>query len=87
MIGTLANLSAMLTILIACLGLFGLASFTAEQRSKEIGIRKVLGASITKFVMLLSREFILLVVVAYVVSAPIAYYVMSGWLVSPSTRK
>jgi len=86
-IGTLANLSAMLTILIACLGLFGLASFTAEQRSKEIGIRKVLGASITKFVMLLSREFILLVVVAYVVSAPIAYYVMSGWLVSPSTRK
>ncbi|HCP99744.1 MAG TPA: hypothetical protein DIT99_03175, partial [Candidatus Latescibacteria bacterium] len=85
--GTLANLSAMLTILIACLGLFGLASFTAEQRSKEIGIRKVLGASITKFVMLLSREFILLVVVAYVVSAPIAYYVMSGWLVSPSTRK
>ena len=79
-IGTLANLSAMLTILIACLGLFGLASFTAEQRSKEIGIRKVLGASITKFVMLLSREFILLVVVAYVVSAPIAYYVMSDWL-------
>ncbi|MEE2993051.1 MAG: FtsX-like permease family protein [Gemmatimonadota bacterium] len=79
-IGTLANLSAILTILIACLGLFGLASFTAEQRRKEIGIRKVLGASITKIVMLLSREFILLVVAAYVVSAPIAYYVMSDWL-------
>ena len=79
-IGALANISAVLAILIACLGLFGLASFTAEQRSKEIGIRKVLGASVTNIVMLLSREFILLVVIAYALAAPIAYYVMSIWL-------
>ena len=79
-IGTLANIFAVLAILIACLGLFGLASFTAEQRSKEIGIRKVLGASVSNIVMLLSREFILLVVGAYVVAVPIAYYVMSRWL-------
>ncbi len=79
-IGALANIFAVLAILIACLGLFGLASFTAEQRSKEIGIRKVLGASVSKIVMLLSREFILLVVGAYAIAAPIAYFVMSGWL-------
>jgi len=79
-IGTLANIFAVLAILIACLGLLGLASFTAEQRSKEIAIRKVLGSSVLKIVMLLSREFIQLVVGAYVVALPIAYYLMSKWL-------
>ena len=79
-IGTLANVFAILAILIACLGLLGLASFTAEQRSKEIAIRKVLGSSVAKVVVLLSREFILLVVGAYAVALPIAYYMMSRWL-------
>ncbi len=79
-IGTLANIFAVLAILIACLGLLGLASFTAEQRVKEIAIRKVLGASVLKIVMMLSREFILLVVGAYAFAAPIAYYLMSKWL-------
>lgn len=79
-IGTLANVFAVLAILIACLGLLGLASFTAEQRSKEIAIRKVLGSSVVNIVMLLSREFILLVIGAYAAALPIAYYLMSKWL-------
>ncbi|MFD1187090.1 ABC transporter permease [Pontibacter rugosus] len=69
-----------LTILIACLGLFGLASFTAEQRTKEIGIRKVLGSSTGSIVMLLSKDFALLVVLAILVASPIAWYAMSKWL-------
>ncbi|MCK5148327.1 FtsX-like permease family protein [bacterium] len=79
-IGTLAKVFAVLAILIASLGLLGLASFTAEQRSKEIAIRKVLGSSILKIIGLLSREFILLVVGAYAVALPIAYYLMTKWL-------
>ena len=79
-IGTLANIFALLAILIACLGLLGLASFTAEQRSKEIAVRKVLGSSVLNIIVLLSREFILLVVGAYAVALPIAYYLMSKWL-------
>lgn len=79
-IGTLANIFAILAILIACLGLFGLASFTAERRSKEIGIRKVLGASVSSVMVLLSREFIVLVVGAFLVAAPLAYIIMNNWL-------
>ena len=79
-IGGLANVFAFVAILIACLGLFGLASFTAEQRTREIGIRKVLGASVSSVVALLSREFLMLVGGAFLVAAPIAYYVMNGWL-------
>jgi len=79
-IGTLANYFALLAVLIACLGLFGLASFTAEQRTKEIGIRKVLGASVPGVVLLLSRDFIILVIWAFVVAAPIAYFLMNDWL-------
>ena len=79
-IGTLANYFALLAILIACLGLFGLASFTAERRTKEIGIRKVLGASMASVVLLLSRDFIVPVVWAFVVAAPIAYFLMTDWL-------
>ncbi|WP_266204652.1 ABC transporter permease [Pontibacter kalidii] len=69
-----------LTIFIACLGLFGLASFTAEQRTKEIGIRKVLGSSTGNIVLLLSKDFALLVVVAIVLATPVAWYGMSQWL-------
>ncbi|WP_299824014.1 ABC transporter permease [uncultured Pontibacter sp.] len=71
---------AALTIFIACLGLFGLASFTAEQRTKEIGIRKVLGSSTGSIVMLLSKEFALLVLIAIAFASPIAWYGMNTWL-------
>ncbi|WP_242916911.1 ABC transporter permease [Pontibacter liquoris] len=69
-----------LTILIACLGLFGLASFTAEQRTKEIGIRKVLGSSTGSIVVLLSKDFAVLVLVAIVLASPVAWFGMSRWL-------
>lgn len=71
---------SMLAVFIACLGLFGLASYTAEQRTKEIGIRKVLGATIGGVVFLLSKEFTKLVLVATLVAWPIAYYAMGKWL-------
>ncbi len=64
----------------ACLGLFGLAAYAAEQRRKEIGVRKVLGASVASVVALLSRDFARLVLVAVAVGAPLAYYGMSRWL-------
>ena len=67
-------------LFIACLGLFGLATFLTGQRSKEIGIRKVLGASITSVIGLLSRDFLLLVLIAAVVATPLAYYAMHRWL-------
>lgn len=70
----------LIAILIACLGLFGLASFTAEQRTKEIGIRKVLGASVSSVVLLLSRQFTKWVILANVVAWPIAYFAMNKWL-------
>lgn len=69
-----------LAIFIACLGLYGLASFTVEQRTKEIGIRKVLGASVHGIITKLSKEFILLVLVANVLAWPTAYYIMNNWL-------
>ncbi len=71
---------AILAIIISCLGLFGLASFTAAQRTKEIGIRKVLGSSIGKIIILQQREFIWLVVVANVISWPVSWYFMNNWL-------
>jgi len=71
---------ALLTIFIACLGLLGLASFTAEQRTKEIGIRKVLGASVPSIMRLLSREFVILVLTATVIAWPLAFVVMRHWL-------
>ena len=69
-----------LAIIVACLGLFGLATFTAEQRRKEIGVRKVLGASVPGLVALLSKDFLALVGVAFVIAAPLAYFVMRDWL-------
>ncbi|MEI9919331.1 MAG: ABC transporter permease [Bacteroidota bacterium] len=71
---------SVLAIIIACLGLFGLTAYTAEQRTKEIGIRKTLGASVPSIVILLSREFGLLVVIAYVIAAPLAWYATDKWL-------
>lgn len=65
---------------IACLGLLGLADFTAERRRKEIGVRKVMGASVSAIVLLLSREFVQLVAVGFVVAVPVAYVMMSLWL-------
>ncbi|MCW3124198.1 MAG: ABC-type antimicrobial peptide transport system, permease component, partial [Flavipsychrobacter sp.] len=79
-IGKLAKISAGLAILISCLGLFGLAAFTAEKRAREIGIRRVIGASIMDIVTLLSKEFIILVLVAALVAFPLAWYTMHSWL-------
>jgi len=75
-----------LAIFIACLGLFGLASFTSEQRTKEIGVRKVLGASVSTIVVLLSKEFSKWVFVASLIAWPVAYYAMSRWLQSFAYR-
>lgn len=79
-IGKLAGFFATLAILISCLGLFGLASFIAEQRTKEIGIRKVLGATILGIWQLLSKEFLLLVFISLLIALPISYYFMKNWL-------
>ncbi|MEZ0541385.1 ABC transporter permease [Fibrella arboris] len=80
LIGKLANYFAILAIFIACLGLFGLAMFTAEQRTKEIGVRKVLGASVPNIVALLSKDFLRLVLIAILLASPVAWYAMSQWL-------
>jgi ABC-type antimicrobial peptide transport system permease subunit len=79
-IGTLAGLFAALTIFISCLGLFGLATYMAENRVKEIGVRKVLGASVTGITALLSKDFLQLVGVSFLVAAPIAWFAMYKWL-------
>jgi putative ABC transport system permease protein len=77
---TIFLIVAMLTIVIACLGLFGLATYAAEQRIKEIGIRKVLGASVSSIVSMLSRDFLKLVLIAAVVAFPVAWWAMNNWL-------
>ena len=77
---TIISLFAGLTIFVGCLGLFGLAVFSAEQRIKEIGIRKVLGASVPSLVQLLSKDFVKLVIVSILIASPLAYYVMHQWL-------
>jgi putative ABC transport system permease protein len=78
--GMIFSWFASLAIFISCLGLFGLASFAAEQRTKEIGIRKVLGSSVASIVILLSKEFTSWVIVANVIAWPIAWYAMNAWL-------
>ncbi|QEC78425.1 ABC transporter permease [Mucilaginibacter ginsenosidivorax] len=80
LVGTLAGIFAGLAIFISCLGLFGLAAYVAEQRKKEIGIRKVLGASVSQVWLLLSGDFILLVVVSCVIASPVAFYFLHSWL-------
>lgn len=79
-IGKLATTFAGLAILITCLGLFGMASFMAEQRVKEIGVRKVLGASVLDLWQLLSKDFAILVLISIIIASPVAYYFMHNWL-------
>lgn len=78
--GVIFTVFSSLTIVIACLGLLGLTSFTTEQRTKEIGIRKVIGASLNSIIILISKEFLILVTVATIIACPIAYYFMDNWL-------
>lgn len=85
-LGKIFTAFASLAIIIACLGLFALTSFTAEQRTKEIGIRKVMGASVQGIVFLLSKEFAKLIVIAFVIAAPIAWYSIDWWLNSYAYR-
>jgi putative ABC transport system permease protein len=79
-LGNIINSFTLMAILISSLGLFGLASFSAEQRSKEIGIRKVLGASVSGIVQLLSKDFLKLVIISFVIATPIAWWAMNKWL-------
>jgi putative ABC transport system permease protein len=85
-VGRLVTIFAVLAIFISCLGLFGLASFVAEQRTKEIGIRKVMGASISGLWRLLSKDFLILVIIACFIAMPVANYLMHGWLSSYDYR-
>ncbi len=78
--GSLLNIFALLTIFVACLGLFGLMTFTAEQRFKEIGIRKVLGSSVSEIVTMLSKDFLKLVFLSFFIAFPMGYYLMNRWL-------
>ena len=79
-LGQIFGVFAGLALLISCMGLFGLAAFTAEQRTKEIGVRKVLGASVSGIVGLLSKDFLRLVLIAFVIATPLAFYGMQRWL-------
>ncbi len=79
-IGKLASLFTVLAVFISCLGLFGLASFIAEQRTKEIGVRKILGASVVNLLMLMSADFLLLVLIAFAIAVPLSWYFLDGWL-------
>lgn len=79
-IGKLSGIFTILAIIISCLGLFGLTSFVAEQRKKEIGVRKVLGASVVNVWGLLSKDFVMLVVISFLIAIPLSYYFMHGWL-------
>ena len=79
-IGNLATVFAVLTIFISCLGLFGHTSFVTEQRTKEIGVRKVLGASVFNLWHLLSKDFVLLIIISLLIATPTAYYFMYNWL-------
>jgi ABC-type antimicrobial peptide transport system permease subunit len=79
-IGTIAGFFAILAIFVSCLGLYGLASYLAENRRKEIGIRKVLGASVFSLVKMLSTEFLILVSIGFAIASPFAWWTMNGWL-------
>ncbi|HET9746476.1 MAG TPA: FtsX-like permease family protein, partial [Chitinophagaceae bacterium] len=80
LIGKLSRVFALLAIVITCLGLFGLAAYTAERRTKEIGIRKVLGASVSGITSLLSKDFLKLVIISAIISFPLAWWFMHNWL-------
>ena len=79
-IGSLATIFGCFAIFISCLGLLGLSAFVAEQRRKEVGIRKVLGASVKSITALLSKDFLMLVVLSLVIAFPLAYWIMYNWL-------
>jgi putative ABC transport system permease protein len=85
-LASIFTMFTLLSIFIACLGLFGLSSFNAEKRSKEIGIRKVLGASVNQIVFRLSRDFLKLVAIAIVISVPLSWFAMNTWLEEFSYR-
>jgi len=85
-IGKLAGCFAGLAIFISCLGLFGMASFTAEQRVKEIGVRKVLGATVFNLWRLLSKDFVVLVIISLLIATPVSYYLMHKWLMGYEYR-
>jgi ABC-type antimicrobial peptide transport system permease subunit len=85
-IGTLATWFAGLTIFISCMGLFALAAYMAETRRKEIGIRKVLGASVSSIMLLLTKEFLILVLISIAVASPIAWWAMEKWLANYAYR-
>jgi putative ABC transport system permease protein len=86
LIGKLSRVFALLAIIISCLGLFGLAAYTAERRTKEIGIRKILGASVRGIISLLSKEFLLLVFISAIIAFPVAWWAMHKWLQSYAYR-
>jgi len=86
LIGKLSGIFAALAIFISCLGLFGLAAYVAQQRTKEIGIRKVLGASVSQLWILLSKDFIVLVLLSCVIASPVAWYFLNGWLLKYDYR-
>ena len=85
-IGKLSSYFAILAVFISCLGLLGMSGFVAEQRTREIGIRKVLGASVVNLWRLLSLEFVVLVLLACIIAAPIAYYYLDNWLTNYDYR-
>jgi putative ABC transport system permease protein len=80
------NAFTLIAIFISCLGLFGLAAFSAEQRTKEIGVRKVLGASVANLAALLSKDFLKLVVIAFVIAIPVAWWALHNWLLEFNYR-
>lgn len=86
LVGSLSQIFALLAIIISCLGLFGLAAYTADQRKKEIGVRKVLGSSVIEIVQLLSKDFMSLVLVALLIAGPLAWWGMQNWLESFAYR-
>ena len=77
---TLLTISTTIALLISCLGLYGLSVYVAERKTKEIGIRKVVGASVESIVAMLSREYILLILISFIISIPLGYYLMNKWL-------
>lgn len=76
----LVNIFTVISIIISCLGLFGLSAFTAEQRSKEVGVRKVLGSSVAQIIFMLSKDYAKLIVIAFIIAIPFGYYIMQDWL-------
>jgi ABC-type antimicrobial peptide transport system permease subunit len=86
LVGKLAGVFAGLAVFISCLGLFGLAAYVAEQRTKEIGIRKVLGASVAQVWVMLSRDFVVLVMISCLIASPVALYFLQHWLEKYSYR-